>query len=332
MKSWGIARGAPSSTATSESYGRALESPLWWLCLGVLVVNDHLLKGAGVLDPWLTGKFSDFAGLVVAPVLACVVVRGRVLGFALVVVPFVAMKLSANAADAVVASLSWFGIHWRLWSDPTDLVALVVLPFAWRMLDARPKKRAVTRVHRLAVLVGGIACLATSTTHEEIETAAYLVNTTHDDLEIHIYRVDQPLDCEATAADAQTLLTADRFSFESCKRVEPFIIVPLDTDWRGLDTETTKQNPRENPPHLVCDAVIVRIPGAEDTVVFWNAIAQVQVDMHGGHRVTVSDDDPHAIYVEELGSQRLLGASDLFQTWTIAGELPPPVGACEDAP
>ena len=33
--------------------------------LGVLVANDHFLKGSGLLPGWLTGKLSDLAGLVV---------------------------------------------------------------------------------------------------------------------------------------------------------------------------------------------------------------------------------------------------------------------------
>lgn len=38
--------------------------PSWWLALGLLVVNDHLLKYA--TPSALTGKLSDFAGLYVA--------------------------------------------------------------------------------------------------------------------------------------------------------------------------------------------------------------------------------------------------------------------------
>src|SRR4051812_3923935 len=42
----------------------------------VLAVNDHLLKGSGLLPGWLTGKLSDFAGLFFFPVLLAAVVRG----------------------------------------------------------------------------------------------------------------------------------------------------------------------------------------------------------------------------------------------------------------
>jgi len=46
---------------------RALSHPLWWAALALLVANDHVLKGAGLLPESLTGKLSDFAGMIVAP-------------------------------------------------------------------------------------------------------------------------------------------------------------------------------------------------------------------------------------------------------------------------
>lgn len=47
---------------------RALLRWPFLLALAVLLLNDHLLKGAGLLPGWLTGKLSDVAGLYVAPV------------------------------------------------------------------------------------------------------------------------------------------------------------------------------------------------------------------------------------------------------------------------
>ena len=44
-----------------------LRRPGFWAALALLVLNDHLAKGAGVLSGWLTGKLSDFAFLIVAP-------------------------------------------------------------------------------------------------------------------------------------------------------------------------------------------------------------------------------------------------------------------------
>ena len=33
----------------------ALRHPLWWSALAILLLNDHLLKGAGLVPGWLTG-------------------------------------------------------------------------------------------------------------------------------------------------------------------------------------------------------------------------------------------------------------------------------------
>ena len=49
---------------------RALASPGFVLALVVLVLNDHVLKQA--YPGWVTGKLSDVAGLVVAPLLLAV--------------------------------------------------------------------------------------------------------------------------------------------------------------------------------------------------------------------------------------------------------------------
>src|SRR4051812_25303572 len=79
---------------------------LWWSGLVVLVVNDHLLKGAGVLPGWVTGKLSDFAGLIVAPLLVVVLVRARTAraraaALAVVAAPFCAIKIWVQAAHVV---------------------------------------------------------------------------------------------------------------------------------------------------------------------------------------------------------------------------------------
>src|SRR5688500_18032602 len=91
----------------------ALANPAFLAALAVLLINDHVLKGAGLLPGWVTGKLSDLAGLIVAPVLAAVVLRARsprarVLAFALVAIPFALTKMSdlgARAMESVVGSL-----------------------------------------------------------------------------------------------------------------------------------------------------------------------------------------------------------------------------------
>ncbi len=148
---------------------------LWWLALAVLLVNDHLLKGAGLLPLWATGKLSDFAGLVVLPVLLVKLLRVRntagaaalFVGVAGVFSVINLFPAASSVAEAVAARL---GIGLRLWPDPSDLIALASLPVAWRVCQAgevlAPRAPAASRlpfwVERGGVILGAVACMATS--------------------------------------------------------------------------------------------------------------------------------------------------------------------------
>ena len=110
----------------------ALAHPAWWAAATVLLVNDHYLKGAGVLAGWLTGKLSDFAGLLMAPVLVaalCAPRSRRVFWLAHVAVGavFALLKLSPAFAEAWCSLGGALGMTWRVVSDPTDLLALPML-------------------------------------------------------------------------------------------------------------------------------------------------------------------------------------------------------------
>ena len=110
----------------------------------LVALNDHVLKGSGLLPGWLTGKLSDFAGLYFAPLLvaelwtlarptsdARAVVRRvawTALGFGVL---FTAIKTSHRADvlyEAVLTAL--LGRPASNTVDPTDLIALVMLAVA----------------------------------------------------------------------------------------------------------------------------------------------------------------------------------------------------------
>src|SRR3954468_1365619 len=57
-----------------------LGHPAWWAALALLLINDNLFKGRGVIPGWLAGKLSDFAFLIVAPVLFAAIIPRRVPG------------------------------------------------------------------------------------------------------------------------------------------------------------------------------------------------------------------------------------------------------------
>lgn len=133
-----------------------LTRPAALVALIVLISNDHLLKGSGLLPGWLTGKLSDFAGLYLFPILVFSLVgRARFVGIA-TALGFASVKL-VPAVNAFVGS-AWGPMR----MDPTDLLAL---PMVW--LAVRSRSRNTARPNplgfRIAVtLASVIACIATS--------------------------------------------------------------------------------------------------------------------------------------------------------------------------
>src|SRR5690606_1318058 len=142
------------------------------------VVNDHALKGAGVLPGALTGKLSDVAGLVVAPWVLAVLLRATTrravaLAHVLVGVGFSAINLSPTCARAVEALTAYTPVPWRITVDPTDLAALPALALSFfvlgevaRRLAGERRLRALQPAWRQAarattLSLGLAACVAT---------------------------------------------------------------------------------------------------------------------------------------------------------------------------
>jgi len=127
-----------------------LLQPVPLVAILVLVANDWLGKASAAVPGWLSGKLSDLAGLVAAPLCATALLdcglwlvarlgprldfslgRGRLHGAALACgTAFTAVKLSPAAAGALERAADWVGLDWRVASDPTDLVALPALALA----------------------------------------------------------------------------------------------------------------------------------------------------------------------------------------------------------
>ena len=115
--------------------------PLPLAAVLVLAVNDHWLKGAGLLPTALAGKLSDFAGLFFFPMLLVALAQGAATLFSLRRAQVRRWSLPlATVATAIVFTLvkTWPAFNaavGALWGpmvvDPTDLVALPMIALAW---------------------------------------------------------------------------------------------------------------------------------------------------------------------------------------------------------
>jgi hypothetical protein len=182
---------------------RVFAHPLFVIALVVLVLNDHVLKGSGIVPGVITGKLSDVAGLMVAPaVLAWVMrvksARGWLACHAAIGIVFAALELSPALAEA--CSVGPF----RMWADPYDLLALPALAISYFVLRAARSKRP----HHLIGAIALIACTATSRSDPavrypyrpggSIETDAYVRHTGTEDLVLHVRRLrdEVTVDCD----------------------------------------------------------------------------------------------------------------------------------------
>ncbi len=141
--------------------------------LAVLLFNDWVAKGRSFLPGALTGKLSDIAGLVVAPVVLAWLLRAlrvrrssTAIASFLVVGGFATLKLSQVAADRSSQAMSELARAVGLPNaasvvrDPSDLVALpLALLGAW-VANRLATDRTLLRAGGMAI--GLLACTATS--------------------------------------------------------------------------------------------------------------------------------------------------------------------------
>jgi hypothetical protein len=267
-----------------DNHRGGLRHPLFWGALALLLLNDHVLKGAGVLPGALTGKLSDFAGLIVAPVFVAALfgarTRGaRLLCFALATVPFVAINVSPDVARAMESLVAVVGLEWRIWCDPSDLVGLAALPVAWALVDAPqtlPGRRATEGV---ALILSAFACMATGTPEPpppEFRTveipppdwasAAALHNESFDSVDVRLRWVSARFDCERIVDNPAQYLSQAAFGEGVTVTLDPDRNFPLSRNAAG---EALERGVDFLPARSNCDAVLVQRDGSVDAVVFF---------------------------------------------------------------
>lgn len=270
-------------------FPRAFTHPAYWGALAALLLNDHVLKGAGyALAPaWLTGKLSDFAGLIVAPPLLALVMlalsgarRPRLVERAapvLVGLGFLAIKLDATAAHHAQQLFRAIGVPSRIWLDPTDLFALAVLPFASTLCG--PSQRSAARRNALrvpAIVVASFACIATTGGGEEESSGSQipeLINDTEEALIVHIASTNGAGGCPLYREDRVGGLTADAFSLRREVVVKPGGRASLSGDLSVAFNHD-------------CGAAWITLPDGRQELVYWADLPAIEVG---------SDDDTSTV-------------------------------------
>jgi len=148
----------------TRSRAKILCAPAPLAAVAVLLLNDHVLKGSGVLPGWLTGKISDFAGLFFFPLLVVACSKGDLRKVALWASAVTALVFAALKLSPTLAAL----VPGKVVADPTDLVALpmvlVAYKYALRGMPATAEGRP-GMVQYAGVLVAAFASMATSAVH-----------------------------------------------------------------------------------------------------------------------------------------------------------------------
>jgi hypothetical protein len=103
--------------------------PLPLVAILLTAINDHVLKGSGLLPGWLTGKLSDFTGLFFFPVAAAAVLRAKGTAARTIIVAATGALFALFKTSP--AACAWLAPLARVTPDITDLIALPMVALAW---------------------------------------------------------------------------------------------------------------------------------------------------------------------------------------------------------
>ncbi|MBS2016060.1 MAG: hypothetical protein JST00_24480 [Deltaproteobacteria bacterium] len=223
-------------------------SKAFLVAVAIVAINDHVLKGAGILPSVVTGKLSDLAGLFFAPTLLAALVTSRTRRAAWIcdlatASVFAAIKLAPWATGAWNALVFGTSV-----CDPTDCLALPMIvlgrltwPLAPRAATPAPDAgRASLRPLTAVVAVAALAVCAGSSPHmitpstitaskwTERGTPRLSVDPSLSSVALTVSFATSRLDCEALVrAPAETLR---ELRFEQAASGFATGDVPLDPD------------------------------------------------------------------------------------------------------
>ncbi len=247
---------------------RALLHPVWLGAVATLAINDHVLKGSGLVPGWFTGKLSDIVGLFAAPLLLAVLVRvssrrGWALAHIAIGVVFAAIQVSTTAADAWSGFMGAFGFPWAITSDATDLLTLPALAVSFVFVPRMAGQRVAPHgTGEIAVASAGLlCCVATSQIQEpfygSFDTDTYIHNANDFDVVLRIRPLKESaaFDCDLVEEDPARYLRDALFGDAQSWTLAPDATMPILELW--------------DRPARSCHAAWIDADNLAPSVIFW---------------------------------------------------------------
>lgn len=257
----------------------------------VLLANDHLLKGAGVLPGWVTGKLSDLAGYFLFPSLLAVILRVRTRrGLLFCHLAATALLFLTELSPAFCRLIRAVSGH-RLWPDPTDLVALVSIGLSWRVLarlalQPEPPRVVRDRRSKALVFIGAVASVATSPRRPPTEpvswaspTEVFIQNSRSQLLQVRVSapRTGVVFHCDSVLQSPHTLFSESQFQVINHVTLGPGDALPLNDATSG--------------PEPDCHVFLLAVEGTPQRLVAWRSGSYSRgdsVELAGG-RISIGE-------------------------------------------
>lgn len=252
-----------------------IRHPLWWIMLLVLVLNDFALKGSGLLPGILTGKLSDFAGLMVFPLLLAILIpwKNRFVwaGVHIAVgLAFGAVKLVPAVGALYVAVLNCFSLHGQIWYDATDLAALIMLAVSYIVyprlepLFCAPRRARV--VSAAAVLIASFSCVASGSAPPPRTLTNFDGNLMISDVSF-INATDTPIIVKVEKLNPHIAIDCDKPIDAEAFKDDQFSTIGT---WTQKPGEAAHVLPTHSRSDTTCFVVKLSIDNVEPVLVSWD--------------------------------------------------------------
>lgn len=254
----------------------ALQHPLWWIMLILLVSNDFIFKYSQAFPNLISGKLSDFAGLMVFPLFVALLFPriGRKTWIAIHMATaalFAAIKLLPPVASLYIAGLNAVGLQGQVFFDKTDLIALPILLVSCyvyprlRPVFSAPKQKNIFAA--AAIVLAAVFCTASGSATPPRTLTNFdgnlmisdlsLINATENNVLVQVEQLNSHI-----AVDCDKPIYAELFQNDQFSSIGT---------WTQKPGEATSLLPyASRPQNKFCFVVKLTIDNIESVLVAWD--------------------------------------------------------------